>query len=110
MPELPDILLYVEAIGARVTGARLERVRLASPFLLRSVDPPLAEAERKTVTSVSRIGKRIVIRLEDDLALVLHLMIAGRLHWKAAGAALPEGPRPGGVRLLDRLPHADGSR
>jgi formamidopyrimidine-DNA glycosylase len=91
MPELPDILLYVEAIGARVVGARLERVRLANPFLLRSVDPPLSAVEGRTVRSISRLGKRIAFELGDDLAIVLHLMIAGRLHWKAAGAALPKG-------------------
>jgi formamidopyrimidine-DNA glycosylase len=89
MPELPDIVVYVEAIAGRVIGARLERVRLASPFLLRSVDPPLEAVEGKQVRSVSRIGKRIVVGLEGDLWLVLHLMIAGRLHWKPAGAAVP---------------------
>jgi formamidopyrimidine-DNA glycosylase len=91
MPELPDILVYVEAVGARVAGATLERVRLGNPFLLRSVDPPLADAEGKRVRAVSRIGKRIVLGLDDDLSLVLHLMIAGRLHWKPAGALLPKG-------------------
>ncbi len=91
MPELPDILVYVEAIAARITGATLERVRLASPFLLRSVDPPLQGVEGKHVRSVSRIGKRIVIGVEDDISLVLHLMIAGRLHWKPAGAPVPKG-------------------
>lgn len=89
MPELPDIVAYVEAIARRVVGAALERVRLVSPFLLRSVDPPLSAAEGKQVLDVGRLGKRIVIGLEDDIKLVLHLMIAGRLHWKPAGAAIP---------------------
>ena len=89
MPELPDITVYIEALDARVRGARLLSVRLGSPFVLRSVDPPLAAAFGKTVTGLRRVGKRIVIALEDDLFLVLHLMIAGRLHWKEAGARLP---------------------
>ncbi len=89
MPELPDITVYIEALDARVWGARLLGVRLGSPFVLRSVDPPLAAASGKTVTGLRRVGKRIVIALEDDLFLVLHLMIAGRLHWKEAGARLP---------------------
>jgi formamidopyrimidine-DNA glycosylase len=94
MPELPDITVYIEALDARVRGARLRSVRLGSPFVLRSVDPPLAAAFGKTVTGLRRVGKRIVIALEDDLFLVLHLMIAGRLHWKEAGAR-----RPGKVGL-----------
>jgi formamidopyrimidine-DNA glycosylase len=89
MPELPDVTVYIEALDARVRGARLERVRLASPFVLRSVDPPLADAGGRDVMAVSRLGKRIVIALEGDLFLVLHLMIAGRLHWKGAGARPP---------------------
>ncbi len=89
MPELPDVTVYIEALDARVRGARLLGVRLGSPFVLRSVDPPLAAAFGKTVTGLRRVGKRIVIALEDDLFLVLHLMIAGRLHWKEAGARLP---------------------
>ena len=89
MPELPDITVYLEALDARVRGARLLDVRLGSPFVLRSVDPPLSAAFGKTVTGLRRAGKRIVIALEDDLFLVLHLMIAGRLHWKEAGARLP---------------------
>ena len=82
MPELPDIAAYLEALRARVVGRRLEAVRLGSPFLLRSTAPPLSEAAGKTVVGVERIGKRIVFALEGDLFLVLHLMIAGRLHWK----------------------------
>lgn len=88
MPELPDIVVYLEALEARITGARLERVRLGNPFLLRSVTPPLRETSGRQVSSLSRLGKRIVIGLEGDLYLVLHLMIAGRLHWKERGAPL----------------------
>jgi formamidopyrimidine-DNA glycosylase len=89
MPELPDVAVYIEALEARIVGARLERVRLASPFLLRSVDPPLAEVTNRRVTGLRRLGKRIVIGVEGDLFLMLHLMIAGRLHWKSAGAKPP---------------------
>src|SRR5512140_1546552 len=89
MPELPDLEVYVEAIAARVAGEPLLRVRLGSPFLLRSADVPLSEAEGHRVVAVRRLGKRIVLALEGDLFLVLHLMIAGRLHWKPAGAKLP---------------------
>jgi len=81
MPELPDILAYQKAIGARTVGRRLQRVRLASPFLLRSVDPPLAEVEGRLVQGVRRIGKRLAIGLEGERFLVFHLMIAGRFHW-----------------------------
>ena len=89
VPELPDVVVYIEALEARVRGATLERVRLLSPFVLRSVDPPLAAASGREVRGLRRLGKRIVLELEDDLFLVLHLMIAGRLHWKAAGATPP---------------------
>ena len=89
MPELPDVTVYIEALDARISGARLEGVRLASPFVLRSVDPPLADAFGRDVIGVSRLGKRIVIALGGDLFLVVHLMIAGRLHWKSAGARPP---------------------
>ncbi|HEY6004517.1 MAG TPA: DNA-formamidopyrimidine glycosylase family protein [Anaeromyxobacter sp.] len=89
MPELPDLEVYVEAIAARVRGEPLVRVRLGSPFLLRSADVPLAEAEGRHVLAVRRMGKRIVLALEGDLFLALHLMIAGRLHWKPPGAKLP---------------------
>jgi formamidopyrimidine-DNA glycosylase len=89
MPELPDITIYLEAIEARVLGKTLERVRLRSPFLLRSVAPPVAAFEGKRVTGLRRLGKRIVFALEDDLFLVLHLMIAGRLKWGAQGAKIP---------------------
>jgi formamidopyrimidine-DNA glycosylase len=89
MPELPDITLYVDALATRAVGQRLERVRLASPFLVRSADPPLTDLADRTVLGVGRLGKRIVLAFEGDFFAVLHLMIAGRLHWKAAGAVLP---------------------
>ncbi len=89
MPELPDVTVYVEALAKRVVGEPLERVRLASPFLLRSVEPPLAAAEGRRVVAVRRLGKRIVLALEGELFLVLHLMIAGRLRWRARGAKPP---------------------
>jgi formamidopyrimidine-DNA glycosylase len=88
MPELPDIEAYIAALEPRVMGRALERVRLASPFLLRTTTPALTEAEGRTVRELRRVGKRIAIGLEGDLWLVLHLMIAGRLHWKPAQAAL----------------------
>jgi formamidopyrimidine-DNA glycosylase len=89
VPELPDVALYVEAIAARTVGGVLERVRLGSPFLLRSADPPIAEAEGRRVAGVRRLGKRVVLALEGDLFLAVHLMIAGRLHWRERGAKLP---------------------
>jgi formamidopyrimidine-DNA glycosylase len=88
MPELPDIAAYITALEARILGQPLERVRLASVFLLRTVEPPLAIVEGRTVVGLRRIGKRIAIGVEGDLWLVLHLMIAGRLHWKPPGAKL----------------------
>jgi formamidopyrimidine-DNA glycosylase len=81
MPELPDVSIYVEALEKRIGGARLEKIRLFNPFLLRTAVPPIAAAEGKKVAGLSRLGKRIVFRLEEDYFLVLHLMIAGRLHW-----------------------------
>jgi formamidopyrimidine-DNA glycosylase len=89
VPELPDILLYLRALEPRIVGQPLERVRLASPFLLRSVEPPITAAEGRTVRSLRRLGKRIVIGLEGEVYLVLHLMIAGRLRWRERGAAIP---------------------
>ncbi|MHC4993268.1 MAG: DNA-formamidopyrimidine glycosylase family protein, partial [Planctomycetota bacterium] len=89
MPELPDIVVYLDALGPRILDRRLERVRLGSPFLLRSVAPPITDAEGLTVVELRRLGKRIVIGLEGGLFLVLHLMIAGRLRWRPAGAKLP---------------------
>ena len=88
MPELPDVTVYVEALQARIAGHRYVRALIRGPFLLRSVDPPLQAAEGKLVRALRRVGKRIAIGLEDDLWLVIHLMIAGRLHWKP-GAAKP---------------------
>jgi len=88
MPELPDIAAYITALEARILGQTLERVRLASVFLLRTVDPPLSSVEGRTVVALRRVGKRICIGVEGDLWLVLHLMIAGRLHWKPAQAKL----------------------
>ncbi|HUK22398.1 MAG TPA: DNA-formamidopyrimidine glycosylase family protein [Gemmatimonadales bacterium] len=89
MPELPDVNVYVEALEQRIVGQSLEQIRLASPFLVRSVEPPLQDSLGRTVTGVRRLGKRIVIALEPDLYLVLHLMIAGRLRWRERGAAIP---------------------
>jgi len=89
MPELPDVSVYIEALEARIRGARLERVRLLNPFVLRSVDPPLSVLTGRTVTGLRRLGKRIVIELGDELYLVLHLMIAGRLHWRESPAKSP---------------------
>jgi len=81
MPELPDITVYIEALEKRVLGQRVERVRIVSPFLLRTVEPPVASAEGKKVVALRRLGKRICIGVEGEIWLVLHLMIAGRLHW-----------------------------
>jgi formamidopyrimidine-DNA glycosylase len=89
VPELPDVTLYVEALERHVGGRPLERARLASVSLLRSVEPPLASAEGRLVVGASRLGKRVVLSLEGDLHLVFHLMIAGRLRWKRRGAAIP---------------------
>jgi formamidopyrimidine-DNA glycosylase len=85
VPELPDVTVYIEAIATRVRDATLTRVRLLHPFVLRSVEPPLADAHGHRVVGLRRIGKRIVIELDGDLFLVIHLMIAGRLHWRPAG-------------------------
>jgi formamidopyrimidine-DNA glycosylase len=89
MPELPDITVYIEALEARVVGQPLERIRIAKPFLLRSVDPPISAANGKKILGVRRMGKRIVLELEDDLFLVIHLMIAGRLRWQPSGTKVP---------------------
>jgi formamidopyrimidine-DNA glycosylase len=89
MPELPDVVVYLECLQRRIVGQVLEKVRLASAFLLRSVEPPLVNSEGKTVRGLRRLGKRIVLELDGDLFLVLHLMIAGRLHWKTRGAKPP---------------------
>jgi formamidopyrimidine-DNA glycosylase len=88
MPELPDIVIYLEALERRILSRRLERVRVQSPFLLRTNEPPLEAVHGKEVQALRRLGKRIAIGLEDELWLVLHLMIAGRLHWKPPAARL----------------------
>jgi formamidopyrimidine-DNA glycosylase len=88
MPELPDVALYIEALERRILGQPLQEVRLASPFLLRTALPPIAEVRGKRVRELRRLGKRIALGLDDDLWLLLHLMIAGRLHWKEPGARL----------------------
>src|SRR5687767_14827314 len=89
MPEFPDLTIYLESLDRRIVGQPIEKMRLASPFLLRSVDPPIGEAEGRQVVGLRRIGKRIGIGLDGDLFLLLHLMIAGRLHWKEPGARVP---------------------
>jgi len=94
MPELPDIVVYIEALDARIVGQRLERVKLLNPFLLRTADPPMSAVEGRRVIGVRRIGKRIVIALEGDMFLVLHLMVAGRLRW-----SLAPGKAPGRIAL-----------
>jgi formamidopyrimidine-DNA glycosylase len=93
VPELPDVVVYVDALTRHVAGQRLERVNLLSAFVLRSYDPPIASIVGKTVLDVGRVGKRIVLRFEDDLHLVIHLMIAGRLRWREQGQKPGVGPR-----------------
>jgi len=88
MPELPDILAYMSALEERIVGQQLHRIRIASPFLLRTAQPPIEQIEGRTVRELRRIGKRIAIGFDTDVWLVLHLMIAGRLHWRPAGAKL----------------------
>jgi formamidopyrimidine-DNA glycosylase len=85
MPELPDVTVYVEALDRKVVGHRLEAVKLSSPFVLRSYDPPLDAVTGRTVEGIRRIGKRIVFDMGDALFIVIHLMIAGRLRWRAKG-------------------------
>ena len=89
MPELPDITVYIEALESRIVGETLERTRIPKPFLLRSVNPPISAAQGKRVLGVRRMGKRIVVELEGDLFLVIHLMIAGRLRWVPSGGKVP---------------------
>ena len=98
MPELPDIVVYIEALQKRIVGHQIERIRVVGPSLLRTAVPPLQSAEGKCVLQVRRMGKRICIGLVDDLWLVLHLMIAGRLHWRESGAKLV---RPRGLATFD---------
>ncbi len=89
MPELPDVELYLHALRARVVGRVLRAIRLASPFVLRSVDPPIEAVEGKQVLEVLRLGKRVVLGLDENLFIVIHLMIAGRLRWKPRGHKIP---------------------
>src|SRR5260370_21178827 len=89
MPEYPDPVAYLEQLTVRILGLPLEKSRLASPFVLRSVAPSIGEAQGRRVLGLERIGKRLVIELEGGIFLVLHLMISGRLHWKEAGAKIP---------------------
>jgi formamidopyrimidine-DNA glycosylase len=103
VPELPDIAAYVEALEPRVMGRTLERVRLGNPFLLRTLEPPLESAEGRVVCGLRRIGKRIAMGVEGDVWLVLHLMIAGRLHWR------PPRPKLGGRQNLAAFDFAHGS-
>jgi len=103
MPELPDIAAYIRALEPRIVGKPLQRLRLASAFLLRTVQPPVADVEGKAVLEVRRIGKRIALGVESDLWLVLHLMIAGRLHWRPAEARLA------GRQTLAAFDFSDGS-
>ena len=93
MPELPDVVLYIEALRTHTLGQRLEHLQLISPFVLRSVEPPIESITGLTVQDIQRSGKRILIRFGDDLFLVLHLMIAGRLRWREPGQKPGIGPR-----------------
>jgi formamidopyrimidine-DNA glycosylase len=90
MPELPEIELYLHALEARIVEETIERVRIASPSLLKTFDPPVSAVQGKRVTGLRRVGKRVVLDLEDDLHVVIHLMISGRFHWKEYGAAIPK--------------------
>ncbi|HEY9734432.1 MAG TPA: DNA-formamidopyrimidine glycosylase family protein [Drouetiella sp.] len=103
MPELPDIKAYIKALEPRIVAQPLDKIRLASAFLLRTAEPPLSDAEGRTVRELRRIGKRIAIGLDNDLWLVIHLMIAGRLHWRARDAKL------GGRNNLAAFDFPDGS-
>ena len=103
MPELPDIVVYLEALQPRIVGRPLERIRIGSPFVLRSAEPAPAELAGRVVRGLRRLGKRIVIGLDGDVYAVIHLVIAGRLHWKRAGSALP------GRRGLAALDFPDGT-
>jgi formamidopyrimidine-DNA glycosylase len=98
MPELPDVELYLSALRPRIVGHTLERVRLAAPFLLRSVDPPLDDIFGRRIQRLRRLGKRIVWEFDDELFLVFHLMIAGRFRWRAAGSPIP---RKSGLAAFD---------
>src|SRR5262245_54811402 len=97
MPELPDITVYLEALESRILGRKLERILLNSPFLLRTAAPPISSVENREVTRLKRLGKRVCIGFEDETWLVLHLMIAGRLHWKS------ERPGPSSARSSSKF-------
>jgi formamidopyrimidine-DNA glycosylase len=102
MPELPDVVVYLEALAPRILGQRLEKVRLGSPFVLRSVAPPLASAAGREVIGLRRLGKRLVFALEGDLFLVIHLMVAGRLRWKPpVGDSKAAVPKKVGLAAFD---------
>ena len=88
MPELPDVTVYIEALSERVLNQPIQKIRIGSPFVLRSFDPPISAAEGKKIKALRRLGKRIVFELEEDLFLIFHLMIAGRFHWKPKGAKI----------------------
>lgn len=88
MPEFPDVTIYIEALNERVLNQRIQKIRIGSPFVLRSFDPPVREVEGKKILALRRLGKRVVFELEDDLFLIVHLMIAGRFHWKPKGARI----------------------
>ena len=105
MPELPDVVVYLEALTRHVVGRRLERLTLLSPFVLRSVDPPIDTINGRTIAGVRRIGKRIVLDFGDDLFLILHLMIAGRLRWREPGKKPGMGPK----MLLAQFEFAHGA-
>src|SRR5450631_4828109 len=105
MPELPDVCVYLEALDRRVVGQRLESVRIASPFVLRSYDPPIVALEDRVVRGTRRIGKRIVLEFGDDLFLVIHLMIAGRLRWRTAA----QKPGIGSKLILATLQFPNGT-
>ena len=113
MPELPDLTVYIETIGAKTIGRALEHVRIASPFLVRTVEPPLRAVEGKQVLGLRRVGKRIVFALEGDLFLVVHLMISGRFRWRERGAPIPKKlglaafDFPNGTLLLTRGEHQE---
>src|SRR4029077_15459341 len=88
MPEFPDVTVYIEALTERVLNQPIQKIRIGSPFVLRSFEPPISATEGKKVLALRRLGKRIVFELEDDLFLIVHLMIAGRFHWKPKGAKI----------------------
>src|SRR5882724_11149336 len=104
MPELPDITVYIEALQRRIVGARLERLRIVSPFLLRTVEPPVASVEGKEVVELRRLGKRICIGVKGGIWLVLHLMFGGRLYWKGKeGGADKNFAKKGGEKSGEKI-------